>query len=144
MQARLNKEQALKEIESMKEKIIGENILNVLSADSGVKNEIEKVEPPKYLTAAVMTGHVYFDEEKNNVVQKLIKPIQSGEQATDVLYFSNHLTFDLLVEENTNNEIAMVKNIITRLTCKSKQLIGKLEVQDMIIAKEIATFFYQF
>jgi len=144
MQAKIQKEQAIFEIENMKEKIIGENILRVLSADSGIQNEIDKIEPPKYLIAAVMTGHVYYDEEKNVVVQKLIKPIQSGEQATDALYFSNRLTFDLLVEENTGNEIAMIKNIITRLTGKSKQLIGKLEVQDMIIAKEITTFFYQF
>jgi hypothetical protein len=143
MQAKLTKELALQEIENIKEKIVGENILQVLKSDE-VTDAVEKVTPPDFLVAAVMAGYVYYDDEKKCVVQKLVKPLKTGEQSTDTLYYTNSMNMDLLIDENTTNQLAFLRNILTRLTCKSKQLIGKLETQDLFIAKELAGFFYQF
>ena len=138
---KLEKETALKELKAIKTKIVGENILEVLESED-VQNEIDKVNVGDYLLAAVMTGHVYFDDEKNCLVQELIKPVTSGEQSADVLYFKNNLTLGLMREENTSNQFALTINVITRLTGKTKQIIEKIYGQDLQILQEIASFFY--
>lgn len=142
MQAKITKETALKEIADAKEKIFGENILSVLESDQ-VREDVCNVNPPDLLLAAFMAGYVYWDADKNCLAQKLVKPVKSGEQSADILYYCNQLIFNMLIEEYSANDIAMVKNTIARLVGKSKQLIGNLEMQDLFIAKDISDFFYK-
>lgn len=138
---KMEPETALKQLAEFKEAIIGQNILDLLQNEN-VKKEIEDVEPGKYLQAAVVGGLVYLDSDGKTLVQKLINPIQSGEQTCDALHYKNRLTLDIIRDEQTGNEIAQAINIVTRLTGRTKQLIGKLCYQDLYITQEIAAFFF--
>lgn len=138
---KIEKETALKEIQEIKTKLIGENILDVLDSDEVLK-EIENIQPGKYLLAAVMSGLVYYDDDKKCLVQEFVKPVQSGEQTAENLMFKNNLTLGYMREENTTNEIALTINLVTRLTGKTKQLIEKIYGQDLKVLQDIITFFY--
>lgn len=138
---KMEPETALKMLVEMKEAIIGQNILELLESDTA-KKEVDGVEPGKYLQAAVVGGLVYLDDDGQTLVQKLMMPIQSGEQTCDTLYYKNRLTLDIIRDEQTPNEIAQAINIVTRLTCRTKQLIGKLCYQDLYITQDIAGFFF--
>lgn len=138
---KMEPETALKQLAEFKEAIIGQNILDLIENEK-VQEEIGDVEPGKYLQAAVVGGLVYLDEDGKTLVQKLINPIESGDQKCDVLYYKNRLTLDIIRDESTNNEIAQAINIVTRLTGRTKQLIGKICYQDLYIMQEIAAFFF--
>lgn len=138
---KLEENQALQEIESYKTKMFGENILDVLDSEN-VEESLRKVKPGRYLLAAVMTGVVSFDDEKNCLVQKLIKPVESGEQKADVLYYRHNVTMGMMRDESTSNEMALTINMMSRITGRSKQIIEKLSGQDMRIANELSSFFF--
>nr|DAT94656.1 MAG TPA: tail assembly chaperone protein [Caudoviricetes sp.] len=138
---KIDKETALKTLEEIKEKILGQNVLSILESDN-VQEEIKSVRPGEYLLAATMAGFVYYDDEKNCLVQELIKPVQSGEQTADKFYYKNHLSLELMREEQTSNEIALTINVIARLTGRTKQIIGKIYGQDSHIIQDIASFFF--
>ena len=138
---KIEKETALKEIAEIKTKIVGENILEILESDE-VNKEIAGVKAGDYLIAAVMSGIVYYDDEKKCVVQKLINPIQSGEQTADTLYYKNNLTLGIMRDEDTSNQLALTINVITRLTGRTKQVIEKIWGQDLHIMHDISAFFY--
>ncbi len=138
---KLEENQALKEIEDYKTKMFGENILDVLDSEN-VEKALQKITPGKYLLAAVMAGVVYFDDEKNCLVQELIKPVQSGEQEAKSLYYKHNMTMGLMRDENTSNEMALSINMISRLTGRSKQIIEKIFGQDLHIMQDLTSFFY--
>lgn len=138
---KMEPETALKQLAEFKEAIIGQNILELIENEK-VQKEIEDAEPGKYLQAAVVGGLVYLDEDGKTLVQKLINPIESGDQKADTLYYKNRLTLDIIRDENSGNEIAQAINIVTRLTGRTKQLIGKICYQDLYIMQEIAAFFF--
>ena len=138
---KFTKEQAKNEINEIKTSILGANILNLLESED-VKEEVENVEPGKYLIAAVMGGLVYYDEEKKCLVQNLINPIQSGEQTADCLYYKNNLTLGIMRDENTSNNYSLTINLITRITGRTKQIIEKVFGQDLQVMQDIASFFY--
>lgn len=138
---KIEKATALKELKEMKTKIVGENILDVLDSDEVLK-EIDDVQAGDYLLAAVMSGIVYYDEDKKCLVQELINPVTSGEQTADILYYRNNLTLGVMREENTTNQFALTINLITRITGKTKQIIEKIYGQDLQVLQDIASFFY--
>jgi len=138
---KIEKATALKELKEMKTKIVGENILDVLDSDEVLK-EIDDVQAGDYLLAAVMSGIVYYDEDKKCLVQELIYPVTSGEQTADILYYRNNLTLGVMREENTTNQFALTINLITRITGKTKQIIEKIYGQDLQVLQDIASFFY--
>lgn len=138
---KLEENQALQEIENFKTKMFGENILNVIDSENGEKSS-QKIKPGCYLLAAVMAGVVYFDNENNCLVQKLIKPVESGEQTADILYFKHNVTMGMLRDESTTNEMALTINMISRITGRSKQIIEKICGQDLKITQNLTNFFY--
>ena len=115
--------------------------MEILESDE-VNKEIAGVKAGDYLIAAVMSGIVYYDDEKKCVVQKLINPIQSGEQTADTLYYKNNLTLGIMRDEDTSNQLALTINVITRLTGRTKQVIEKIWGQDLHIMQDISAFFY--
>lgn len=137
---KMEKESARKEIEAIREKIVGENILSLLKED--VKEDFSAQAPGDYLLASVMAGIVFWDDEKNCLIQKLFKPLKSGEQSREELHYKGDLNLGLLRDENTPNEIAASINVVSRLTGASKQLIEKLCYQDLSITQEITSFFF--
>lgn len=138
---KMEPETALKQLAEFKEAIVGQNILELIESDK-VEQEFGDAEPGKYLQAATVGGLVYLHDDGKTLVQKLINPIESGEQKTDTLYYRNRLTLDIIRDEDTSNEIAKAINIVTRLTGQTKQLIGKVWGQDLYIMQEIVAFFY--
>lgn len=141
LQKKMEKETAIKMLHQFKEALIGQNILDLIESEK-VEQEFGDAEPGNYLIAAVVGGLVYLDEDGKTLVQKLINEIESGEQKADTLYYKNRLTLDIIRDESTGNEIAKAINIVTRLTGKTKQLIGKICYQDLYIMQEIAAFFF--
>lgn len=138
---KFTQKQALKELQDIKTKILGENVLDLLESDD-VKEEIENIEPGKYLIAAVMGGLVFYDDEKKCLVQNFINPVKSGEQGADSLYYQNNLTLGIMREEHTSNNYALTINLITRITGRTKHIIEKVFGQDLQIMQDIASFFY--
>jgi hypothetical protein len=141
LKKKFTQKQALKELQDIKTKILGENVLGLLESDD-VKEEIENVEPGKYLIAAVMAGLVFYDDENKCLVQNFINPVKSGEQEADSLYYKNNLTLGIMREEHTSNNYALTINLITRITGRTKQIVEKVFGQDLQIMQEIASFFY--
>ena len=141
LKAKLTEEQALQELENIKTKILGENVLDLLESDK-VQNEIKNVSPGKYLLAATIGDLVYYDDEKNCLVQKFIKPVVSGEQTAECLYYKNNLNLGMMRDEATSNDSALTINLITRITGRTKQIIEKVFGQDLKIMQDIASFFY--
>lgn len=141
LKKKMEPETALKQLAEIKESIVGQNILKLIESEK-VEQEFGDVTPGEYLQAAVVGGLVYLDADGKTLVQKLMSPVTSGEQKTDTLYYKNHLTLDIIRDEDTPNEIAKAINIVARLTGKTKQLIGKIWGQDLYIMQEIVAFFY--
>ena len=74
---KIDKETALKTLEEIKEKILGQNVLSILESDN-VQEEIKSVRPGEYLLAATMAGFVYYDDEKNFAIIYFVN--NNGEQ----------------------------------------------------------------
>ena len=138
---KLEENQALQAIENIKTKIFGENILNVLDSKN-VEKSFQKIKPGRYLLAAVMAGVVFYDDKKGCLVQEMIKPLKSGEQEANALYFKHDITMGMMRDENTSNEMALTINMISRITGRSKQIIEKICGQDLKITQDLANFFY--
>lgn len=139
---KFTQEQALKELQRYKTNILGgESVLNMLESEK-VTDEIENIEPGKYLIAAVMAGLVDYDEEKKCLVQKLKIPVESGEQKADCLYYRNNLTLGMMRDEYTSNNYALTINLITRITGRTKQIIEKVCGEDLQIMQDVSAFFY--
>ena len=57
-----------------------------------MEKSLQKIKPGRYLLAAVMAGVVFYDDEKGCLVQEMIKPLKSGEQEANALYFKHAIT----------------------------------------------------
>jgi len=135
----MEREAALNVIEKIKHKINGEDLADIC----GEESKIIGGSPVIYdkFVQAVMCGLVYWDEEKNCLVQKLIKPVKVGDIARDSLYYRNHLNFRMMKSFKSNNEVETSVEAIAAITACPKQVIDEIEGQDQKICAACVDFF---
>lgn len=135
----MEKEAALSYIEEFKNKICGEDLDSICEEKTSVIGGNEAVFTK--FVQAVMCGLVYFDEEKNCLVQKLIKPVKAGELERDTLYYRNHLTLGKMKAFKESKEMGLAIEAIAEVTACPVVLIEQIEGQDQKIASACVDFF---
>ncbi len=135
----MEKEAALACIEEMKNKICGIDLDSICDEKTNVIGGNETVYN-KFIQA-VMCGLVYWDEEKNCLVQKLINPVKAGELTRDTLYYRNHLTLGQMKSFKEQKEMGIAIEAIATVAACPIPLIEALQGQDQKIASACVDFF---
>lgn len=138
----MERETACKQIAEMKLKICGID-LDALCDDEEVKGDAKKSpdEIRKSLENAWMCGLVYFDENKNCLVQKLISPLVSKEQSCDVLIYEKQMSLNDVRARQCATEIEALLYTLSLITGRSMHLLGTMKGQDVQIAMACISFF---
>lgn len=139
----MSRDRAKDVISEIKLKICGVDI-EELCSDEELKESARQPQEEhaqRVLENAIMLGLVYFDEEKECLVQKLLNPLKSGELSADTLYYSNELTLAKTKGNKASDMTEALIIMISLITGKSKSLIGQLKKQDVSIAQVCVNFF---
>lgn len=135
----MEKEAALACIEDMKNKICGVDLDSICDEKTSVIGGNEAIYN-KFIQA-VMCGLVYWDDEKNCLVQKLTNPVKAGELTRDTLYYRNHLTLGRMKSFREQKEMGIAIEAIATVTACPAPLIEALQGQDQKIASACVDFF---
>ena len=88
-----------------------------------------------------MCGLVFWDDEKNCLVQTLINPVKSGELHREALYYRNHLTLGQMKMFKESKEMGVAIEAIATVTACPVPLIEQIQGQDQKIASACVDFF---
>ena len=132
---------ALKVIEEMKNLICDVDLEELCGEPVNINEDNAKKEGMETLVRAVMCGLVFWDENKNCMVQKFIRPLKSGEQTADFIEYRKKLTLEDAKNFNANNQVELTIQSLAAVCGRSNQLIGKLSGQDLAIATACMSFF---
>ncbi len=135
----MERESALKILEDMKNKICDVDLDALCGEETNVKAANETLF--NRLVQAVMCGLVFYDEEKSCLVQKLIKPVKSGEMSREALYYRHQLTLGQMKQFKSTNEIGYGIESLATITACPIHLIEQLAGQDQQIATACIDFF---
>ncbi|MBQ9149865.1 hypothetical protein IJX73_02930 [bacterium] len=139
----MSRESAQKEISDFKLKICGVDLDEICSDEELVEKakspQEEKIQ--KTLENAVMCGLVKWNENKKCLEHHLIKPLKSGEQTCDVLFYENELSLNKAKGNSAKDQVEALIAVISLVTGKSKPLIGQLAGVDVDIATACINFF---
>ena len=132
---------AIKVIEKIKDLICDVDLEELCGESVDINESAAKKESMEILIRAVMCGLVYWDDDKNCMVQKFIRPLKSGAQTADYIEYRNKLTLENARDFNAINQIELTINALAAVSGRSIQLIGKLSGQDLSIATACISFF---
>lgn len=135
----MEKESALKEIDNMKNKICEVDLDAICEEETRVIGGNEIIY--KRFVQAVMCGLVYWDEEKNCLVQKLINPLKSGELTREQLEYKHKITLGQMKTFKSDTSLEYGIESLATITSVPKVLIGQLSGQDQQIATACVDFF---
>lgn len=135
----MEKESALKEIDNIKNKICEVDLDTICEEETRVIGGNETIY--KKLVQAVMCGLVYWDEEKNCLVQKLINPLKSGELTREQLEYKHKITLGQMKTFKGDTSLEYAIESLATITSAPKVLIGQLSGQDQQIATACVDFF---
>lgn len=135
----MEKESALKEIDNMKNKICEVDLDAICEEETRVIGGNEIIY--KRFVQAVMCGLVYWDEEKNCLVQKLINPLKSGELTREQLEYKHKITLGQMKTFKSDTSLEYGIESLATITSVPKVLIGQLTGQDQQIATACVDFF---
>lgn len=135
----MEKESALKEIDNMKNKICEVDLDAICEEETKVIGGNEIIY--KRFVQAVMCGLVYWDEEKNCLVQKLINPLKSGELTREQLEYKHKITLGQMKTFKSDTSLEYGIESLATITSVPKVLIGQLSGQDQQIATACVDFF---
>lgn len=138
----MERETAQKQIEEIKLRICGVDI-DALCENEEIKESTKELpyDDKRKLENAWMCGLIYFSEEKNCLVQKLIKPIKSGEIEASELEYKYTLNLKNAVGVSTKDQVETTINVLSRVTGRPKQLLGEIHGQDVQFAQACIAFF---
>ena len=132
---------ALKIIDEIKNKIGGVD----LDAICGEKVEISETKEDdntfKRLVQCVMVGKVYWDDEKQCLVQELLQPVKSGDVELDTLYYKNKLRLKDGKNFKAKNQAQLTIESLATACCRPPQVIEQITGTDIIIAMGCLSFF---
>lgn len=135
----MEKESALKEIDNIKNKICEVDLDAICEEETRVIGGNEIIY--KRFVQAVMCGLVYWDEEKNCLVQKLINPLKSGELTREQLEYKHKITLGQMKAFKGDTSFEYGIESLSTITSVPKVLIGQLSGQDQQIATACVDFF---
>ena len=135
----MEKETAIKNLEEIKNKICDVDLDAICGEETSIKDNGDVT--VKMLIQAVMCGLVYWDEEKECLCQKLIKPLKSGEIERKELLYKHGLTLGEMKDFRSNSEFEHAIKSLATITACPVHLIEKLGGQDMQIATGCTSFF---
>lgn len=135
----MERESALNVIEEIKNKICEVDLDSICDDETKIVGGNEAVY--KKLVQAVMCGLVYWDEEKKCLVQKLIRPIKSGEIERQQLEYKHKVSFGRMRRFKGENPVDYAIETIAAITASPKPVIDQLTGQDQQIATGCADFF---
>lgn len=141
----MSRESAIKIVEDIKLKICGVDLEELCSEDelidSAKKKDpaLEKYE--RLIQNAVMTGLVFWSEERNCLCQRLIKPVKVGEQSCSVLNYSSEISLSQMKGNSGTDRIDSLINTVATLTQRSKPIIGAIKNTDVDIMVACVNFF---
>src|SRR5574344_1303342 len=113
----MEKESAIKVLNDIKNKIGGVDLSNICDDESDIFDVNSDDSMTKRLIQAIQCGLVYWDENENTLVQKLIYPIKCGEVSADHFKYSRQLTMNDLKGLNTNNQLELFACLLSQITC---------------------------
>ncbi len=135
----MEKESALNVIDDIKNKICEVDLDSICEEETKIIGGNELIY--KRLVQAVMCGLVYWDEEKNCLVQKLINPLKSGELIREQLEYKRKISLGQMKVFKGDNSIDYAIETLAAITSAPKVLIGQLAGQDQQIATACVDFF---
>ena len=134
---------AQEQIEKIKFKICGID-LEDLCKDESVENSVGKLpdDMKRHLENAWMCGLVYFDDDKNCLIQKLIQPLKSGEQEARELYYEKQISLRDAKGARSKDPIESLIKVLEAVTGRSSFLVGSMKnSQDIQTAMACVSFF---
>jgi len=137
---KMEKSRAIEILSEIKQNICGVDMDEICDGNELSKN-IEQQQLYKRLIQAIQCGLVYWDENNNCLIQKLINPVKCGELQASEFKYNKRPTIDELQAMNVTNEIEAFINIMSAITARPTQLIGQLYGQDLQIATGCMSFF---
>lgn len=141
----MSRETAIKIINDIKLKICGVDLEAICSDDELVESVKEKNPAMKkyerLIQNAVMTGLVFWSEERNCLCQKLIKPVKVGEQSCSVLNYASEITLTQMKGQTGTDKFDSIINTVATLTNRSKPIIGAIKNLDVDIMVACVNFF---
>lgn len=143
IEKKMERESALKIIDEIKNNICDVD-LDEICGDSVKVVEGETKEEEKIfnkVVQAVQCGLVYWDEDEDCMVQKLIHPLKSGEMTAEELMYKNNVTLADAKMAKSQNATEMMILSLSVVTGKAVHLVGKLRGQDLNIAIGCLSFF---
>lgn len=135
----MEKEAALEYINEIKDKICGVDLDSICDEETNIIGGNEQIF--NKFVQAVMCGLVYYDDEKECLVQKLIKPVKAGQLEREALYYRNHLKLGQMKMFKEQKEMGVAIEAIATVTACPIPLIEEIEGQDQKIASACVDFF---
>ena len=137
----MEKETAIKLLNEIKDLIGGVDLTDICGDELEIK--LDSIQDPiqKMLIAAVQCGLVYWDEQENCLVQKLIRPLKSGEITADEFKYKSRLNVKQLKEFNPTNQLDLFQKMLSQISGRPYHLIGNLSGQDIEVAMGCLSFF---
>lgn len=139
----MEKESALNVLEDIKNKIGGVDLDEICGEKAEIKENTEGGEDVIYkrLVQGIMCGLVYWDEDKQCLVQELISPVKSGEIECDKLYYKNKLTLRDGKDFKAKNQVGLTVESLSVCCGRPVQIIEKIHGTDVNIAMGCLSFF---
>ena len=136
----MEKESAINEMARIQDNLGGVDIVKICENQTDPK-DFENDPALKKVICAVMCGLVYWNEEKNCLSQKLIKPIKAGELEADQLDYKYNVSLKDLKMMNSSNSFELLIKTLSKIVGRAEPLIGQLHGQDSEIALGCLSFF---
>lgn len=137
----MERDSALKVIDDIKNKIGGVDLDAICGEETRVTEDGENDTIFKRLVQAVMIGKVYWDDDKQCLVQELLHPVISGEVTLDTLYYKNKLKLKDGKEFKAKNQAGLTIESLATACARPKQVIEQIHGQDINIAIACLGFF---
>ena len=137
----MEKESAIAVLNEIKDRIGGADLTNICGDEVDVTpNDIQEATTRRVIQA-IQCGLVYFDERENCLVQRLIRPLKSGELTAEELKYKHRLNLTQLKAMNAANELDLLEKVLSQVSGRPPQLIGQLKAQDIEVATGCLVFF---
>lgn len=137
----MERESALKILDDLKNKIGGVDLDEICGEKVEVESEKGNEIIHKRLVQGIMCGLVYWDEDKECLVQELISPVKSGEVECDKLYYRNKLTLKDGKDFKAKNQVGLTLESLSVCCGRPIQIVEKIHGTDVNIAMGCLSFF---
>lgn len=137
----MEKDSAIKMLNEIQHLIGGTDLTNICDDEIEIKPDSIQDVTTRRVLQAIQCGLVFWDENQNCLIQKLIRPLKSGEQTASELKYINRMNVKELKGIQAVNELELFEKVLSQVVGRSPHLIGHLTGQDIEIAMGCLSFF---